>query len=638
MNFETRVKYDSESNIKKALRAVSLYCVFIVMTTIVAVSARHHYMYYFNHAIKQHFLIHERLVTYNEWWWELSNSFLPEVLLPPQTSNESVATENTNITGVNASTAYAAHKIIKLEENILLGTPRLRQLRVVETNCSGSKSFVKYFHFICYPDYSYSDLQITGEHIGAKYESAYHLSTMSIRGRIHTYWGGGFVQNLDRTFNESLPLIESLAQLDWLDRGTRLMIFEFTLYNNNTDLFNNVKILGEVPVTGGVLLYIQVQAVQKHAVWTGSIWIILSAIIFYIMAMYYFVGEILECRRRGYKKYLKNFWNIVDLVILLLVILSFSYNIFHPIYLHYYLKHATALPMEYHSLDVICWLNSHYMNLVAVLAFLVWIKIFQFFTFNKTSIQLNATFVKCYRDLLNFVLIFLIIFLSYAMLGMLLFGHTHEDFFVFPIAFWSVMRMVLADFDYIAAEHANPVLAPIYFLSFILMVYFILVNMFLAIIYDTFRDIKNNEIPPEKKQMPLFFKKYWDKSKDGGKKALKAIGLCKRSNSKRDTQPLRELNDENEPPFPPTPRLEKKMRVSKKEIIQNYFETIKNKRDAEQIDNLTKHITTLEEILAKMSDDIKRLEAETPDPSTRPEPPRQPKTPPRLKIFINRKK
>lgn len=64
---------------------------------------------------------------------------------------------------------------------------------------------------------------------------------MSIRGRIHTYWGGGFVQNLDRTFNESLPLIESLAQLDWLDRGTRLMIFEFTLYNNNTDLFNNVK-------------------------------------------------------------------------------------------------------------------------------------------------------------------------------------------------------------------------------------------------------------------------------------------------------------------------------------------------------------------------------------------------------------
>lgn len=136
------------------------------LTISVAVSARHHYMYYFNHAIKQHFLIHERLVTYNEWWSELSNSFLPEVLLPPQTSNESVATENTNITGVNASTAYAAHKIIKLEENILLGTPRLRQLRVVETNCSGSKSFVKYFHFICYPDYSYSDLQITGEHIG----------------------------------------------------------------------------------------------------------------------------------------------------------------------------------------------------------------------------------------------------------------------------------------------------------------------------------------------------------------------------------------------------------------------------------------------------------------------------------------
>lgn len=82
---------------------------------------------------------------------------------------------------------------------------------------------------------------------------------------------------------------------------------------------------------------------------------------------------------------------------------------------------------------------------------------------------------QCYRDLFNFVLIFLIIFLSYATLGMLLFGHAHEDFFVFPIAFWSVMRMVLADFDYVGVQQANPVLGPIYFFSFILIVYFILI-------------------------------------------------------------------------------------------------------------------------------------------------------------------
>ncbi|XP_011194256.2 polycystic kidney disease 2-like 2 protein [Zeugodacus cucurbitae] len=632
MNFESRVKYDSESNIKKALRTILLYCVFIVMTTIVAVAARHHYMYYFNHAIKRHFLINERLVTYNEWWSEVANYFVPDVLMPPQASNESAANENPS----NSSTAE--DKLIKLEENILLGTPRLRQLRVLETNCSGNRAFVKHFHFICYPEYSYADQKTTGEHIGAKYESYYTLSTMPIDGRIHTYWGGGFVQNLDRNINVTWPLIESLDQLEWLDRGTRLMAFEFTLYNKNTDLLNNVKIIGEVPVTGGVFLYIQVQAVQKHAVWTGSIWIILSAILFYIIAMYYLVMEILEWRKRGTKRYLKSFWTLTDLVILLLVFLSFSYNIFHPIYLYYYLKSATAAPTEYHSLDVICWLNSHYMNLIAIMAFLVWIKIFQIFTFNKTSIQLNATFVRCYRDLLSFVLIFLIIFLSYAMLGMLLFGHAHEDFFVFPIAFWSVMRMVLADFDYVGVEQANPVLAPIYFFSFIIIVYFILINMFLAIIYDTFRDIKKYEIPPERRQLPQFLKKYWDKGKDGGKRALNKIGLCKRSNAKRNTEPTRKMNDENEPPFPPSPRPEKKMRVPRNEILQNYFEAIKNKRDAEQIDNLTKHIETLEAILAKMSDEIKRLEAETPDPSTRPEPPRQPKTPPRLKIFVNRKK
>lgn len=92
--------------------------------------------------------------------------------------------------------------------------------------------------------------------------------------------------------------------------------------------------------------------------------------------------------------------------------------------------------------------------------------------------------------------------------------------------------------------------------------------MFLALIFDTFRDIKKYEIPSERKQLPQFFKKYWDKGKDGGKKALNAIGLCKRSHAKRNMEPLREMYDENEPPFPPTPRPEKKMRVSRNEIIQ----------------------------------------------------------------------
>ncbi|XP_012159700.1 polycystic kidney disease 2-like 2 protein [Ceratitis capitata] len=643
MNFETRVKYDSESNIKRALKSISIYCVFIVMTTVVAVSARHHYMYFFNNAIKRHFVIYERHVTYNEWWSALAEVYVPLVL---DTGNglSSNNNDNSNNTTDNRSTkrsaAHGTEEEIKiLQENTLLGTPRMRQIRVDQSDCVGPKSLVKHFHNICYPEYSYLVQKTSGEHIGTEFRSSAELGTMPLTGRMHTYYGGGFVQSLDRNLDESLSLIDSLAQLEWLDRGTRLMIFEFTLFNRNTDLFNNVKIIGEVPETGGVILYLRVQTVQKHAVWTGSIWIILSAIVFYLMALYYLVGEILELKRRGRKAYFKNFWNLVDINILLLVFISFSYNIFHPVYLHYYMKEALVKHTEYHSLDLICWLNTHYMNLVAVLAFLVWFKIFQFFTFNKTSLQLNATFVKCYRDLLSFVLIFIILFFSYAILGMLLFGHTHEDFFVFPIAFWSVMRMVLSDFDYVGVEQANRVLGPIYFFSFILIVYFILINMFLAIIFDTFHDIKKYEIPSEHKQLPQFFRKYWDKSRDGGRRALNAIGLCKRGKqTRKNIEPVREMQSDNEPPFPPVPKPEKKVRVSKKELLRDYFETVENKEDAVQIERLTKHINALEGLLAKMSDDIKRLEAETSDPSTRPEPPTQPKAPPRLKVFINRKK
>ncbi|XP_036328587.1 polycystic kidney disease 2-like 1 protein [Rhagoletis pomonella] len=634
MNFETNVKYDSEKNIRRALGSITLYCIFIVVTTAVAVSVRHHYLYYFNYAIKRHFMIYERVVTYEEWWSELAEVFVPEVLQEPQAEEND---DDTTTGGDASGNRSTKGELNILHENMLLGIPRLRQIRVEAEECSARKSFVKHFHGICYPIYSYWNQQTKGEHVGTEYGTASDLDTMPVSGRMHTYWGGGFVQHLSRDLNASLDLVVALAQLGWLDRGTRLIIFEFTLYNHNTDLFNNVKILGEVPATGGVLLFLEVKTVQKYAVWTGSIWIILAAVIFYLIALYYLIGGILAAKKQGCKKYIKNFWNLCDIVISKLVSVSFSYNIFHPFYLRYYLKEVEAKPTEYHSLDVICWLNKNYMNLMAVLAFLVWVKVFQFFNFNETALRLNMTFVKCYRDLLNFVVIFLILFLSYAVLGMLLFGDAHQDFVVFPLAFWSVMRMVLADFDYVAVERANRVLGPLYFLSFIIIVYFILINMFLAIIFDTFRDIKKIEIPLENNQLSQFFKKYWDKGKAGGMKALNTIGLCKPSQSASGGKPLRDVGAENEPPFPPRPKT-KKIKVTKDEILRNYFEVVNNKRDAEQIDRLTKHIAALEEILAKMGNDIKHLEAETPDPSTRPEPPRQVKAPPRIKVFIDRKK
>ena len=50
--------------------------------------------------------------------------------------------------------------------------------------------------------------------------------------------------------------------------------------------------------------------------------------------------------------------------------------------------------------------------------------------------------------------------------------------------------MILGDFNFRDIERANYVLGPIYFLSYIFFVFFVLLNMFLAIINDTYGVVK----------------------------------------------------------------------------------------------------------------------------------------------------
>ncbi|KAJ8981840.1 hypothetical protein NQ317_001803 [Molorchus minor] len=77
-----------------------------------------------------------------------------------------------------------------------------------------------------------------------------------------------------------------------------------------------------------------------------------------------------------------------------------------------------------------------------------------------------------------------------------------ENYSSFGTAMFSLLRTILGDFDYAEIEQANRILAPIYFLSYIFLVFFVLLNMFLAIINDSYADVKTEiAIAPEEMQM-----------------------------------------------------------------------------------------------------------------------------------------
>jgi len=55
---------------------------------------------------------------------------------------------------------------------------------------------------------------------------------------------------------------------------------------------------------------------------------------------------------------------------------------------------------------------------------------------------------------------------------------------------FTLFRIILGDFNFQALQQANRILGPAFFILYVFFVFFILLNMFLAIINDTYSEVK----------------------------------------------------------------------------------------------------------------------------------------------------
>ena len=85
---------------------------------------------------------------------------------------------------------------------------------------------------------------------------------------------------------------------------------------------------------------------------------------------------------------------------------------------------------------------------------------------------------------------FFIIFFAFAELGYLVFGTQVGDYNGTINACYTLFRTILGDFNFVALERADSFMGPAFFLTYIFFVFFVLLNMFLAIINDTYGLVK----------------------------------------------------------------------------------------------------------------------------------------------------
>ena len=312
-------------------------------------------------------------------------------------------------------------------------------------------------------------------------------------GLFHVYDGGGYVANLGYTNNTARPIISNLRKFGWIDRQTRAILLQFSIYNPNTGYLGIATYYYEILPTGYGNPFSTIDTLVLTSTQTGFYqFYLICQLLFIIMVFLFVLKEAYKIYRKRCA-YFRDVWNWVEIS---QILFSFLVVVFYVIKSKKVLNSAIKVkenPFVSVSFgDAISW--NHAENAVlAVAVFIVTVKLLHMIRFNPHISILMSSFRVSRRLLFSYSIIFSIIFLSYAQFGLLAFGSDIQRFSTFQRTLYLEFLMCLGGkMDLAELKRANRVLGPLFGFSFNMLMAFIFLNFFVAVLNDSYEDVKEN--------------------------------------------------------------------------------------------------------------------------------------------------
>jgi hypothetical protein len=303
---------------------------------------------------------------------------------------------------------------------------------------------------------------------------------------------GGFMIDIPFTYSQAevKVLLDELYELEWLDRFTSMVSFEFFSYNAASNLFVRGVMVVEYMIGQGSIVDYTFFTFKILTLRSSSDYIILGVhVLFFLYLFYYFAEFFMDVKRQKWRFFLV-FWNLFDtfnMVMFFIVILIkgyFNYYCYtesidittssYPSFLIYY-AYMWRLEMQLNSFNCI----------------LVFLRVLKFLSVNDRLNMIGRMLSEASGDLVSFAVMFIIVFLGYTTFGYLLYGQHLEDWRTWYYAAASTFFIVLGTVDYHSMYEINTVLTPIFFFSYIIIALFILFNMLLAIVNESYSVISS---------------------------------------------------------------------------------------------------------------------------------------------------
>ncbi|RUS69976.1 hypothetical protein EGW08_022262 [Elysia chlorotica] len=283
-------------------------------------------------------------------------------------------------------------------------------------------------------------------------------------------------------------MLRTLARQGWVDRFTRCVFLEFTVYNPSTNMFTQVQLAFEMDRYGGLWPSKRIHTAilsPKHTEPGSWLPITMSETLASICVLFYMCVAINEILYTSYRMFFSNPWNWLEVLV---SVVSLLCAIFYLCRVHAYqevMSEFEELGHEY-FLDfsrIFYWQRAFHVSM-AVLGGLVILKMLKVTAFNPFTKFFAQTLKFAYHEYTGLLFSSTLVLFAFALLGTLLFGGSSSNYHTLGRASLTLLFFVMGESNQAVLFAAHAVTGKAFFLVFVLAVKLVLVNMFIAVFVE----------------------------------------------------------------------------------------------------------------------------------------------------------
>eukprot|EP01043_Picozoa_sp_COSAG02_P053255 COSAG02_NODE_5855_length_3987_cov_2.574331_2_plen_395_part_00 len=264
------------------------------------------------------------------------------------------------------------------------------------------------------------------------------------------------------------------------------IVLDFSIFNDNKNMFGSVRVEFDVLNTGLVesefhMMSLKVQHYHTPADFgrsTGEL-VLLGYLAVNIAIEFH------EFQTLGFVVHFSSGWNYVDFCRIgysFMAVLLWIRIVFHDSAMSLQLPLPEGV--NYIDFDELISLHTAYSEVTALLVVMCLLSVMKYLRHSRRYGIMIMTIEAAAADLLQFQITFTLVMVTFAVMGMQMFGHILAEFSDFSRAYQTLMTMTTGEYGY-ANVSAYPGGYMFYFL-YLGLVFFLLVQMFMAIILDNY--------------------------------------------------------------------------------------------------------------------------------------------------------